>query len=61
MKAITSPQKLKRSRGRPSILRMPESIPDTPGNIARACMQSSPKKDWNYLKPDSLARKPTKA
>lgn len=44
-------------RGRPIILRMPEPIPDTPANIVRACMQGPPKKDWNYLKSNSPARK----
>lgn len=29
---------------------MPESIPDTPENVARAIMQNPPKKVWNYLK-----------
>ena len=31
--------KQKRGRGRPRIYVMPEQIPDTPENIARACMQ----------------------
>ena len=30
-------------------LKMPERIPDTPENIALACMQGSPKKRWEYL------------
>lgn len=47
---------LKRGRGRPPVLVMPEPIPDTPENIARACMQGPPKKDWDYLKPGSGAR-----
>ena len=51
----------KRSRGRPSTLVMPPPIPDTSANIARACIQGPPKKDWNYLKPNSHARKPAKA
>ena len=28
---------------------MPELIPDTPENIAKACMQGPPKKSWDYL------------
>lgn len=30
--------------------KMPERIRDTPENIALACMQGPPKKDWDYLK-----------
>lgn len=44
------------TRGRPVKLIMPEPIPDTPENIARACMQGPPKKDWDYLKPGSGAK-----
>ena len=29
---------------------MPEPIPDTPENVARAIMQRPPKKNWRYLK-----------
>ena len=36
-------------RGRPP-LPMPEPIPDTPENIARAIMRRPPKRDWDYLK-----------
>ncbi|MCY4389215.1 MAG: hypothetical protein OXC18_19140 [Desulfurellaceae bacterium] len=28
---------------------MPDLIPDTPENIAKACMQGPPKKQWDYL------------
>ena len=36
---------------------MPEPIPDTPENIARACMmQGLPSKEWDFLKPGSGAR-----
>ena len=42
--------KPKRPRGRPVEKPMPEPIPDTPENIARACMQGPPKKEWRYLK-----------
>ena len=28
---------------------MPELIPDTPANIARACMEGPPKKQWQYV------------
>ena len=33
----------------PKKLKMPERIPDTPENIALACMQGPPKKKWDYL------------
>ena len=36
-------------RGRPA-RPMPEPVPDTPENIARAAMQGPPKKEWRYLK-----------
>ena len=49
--------KPKPKRGRPPERVMPEPIPDTPENIARACMQGPPKKDWDYLKPGSGARR----
>ena len=29
---------------------MPEPIPDTQENVARAIMQGPPKKGWRYLK-----------
>ena len=32
-------------------------LPDTPENIARACMQGPPKKSWDFLKPGSGARR----
>ena len=35
---------------------MPEQIPDTPENIARAIMQGPPKKDWQFMKPGSGAK-----
>ena len=28
---------------------MPESIPDNPEDVAKACMQDPPKKDWGYF------------
>ena len=39
-------------RGRPVKNTMPESIPDTPENIARALLTTPPKKEdeWDYLK-----------
>ena len=40
----------KKPRGRPIEREMPERIPDSPENIARAIMQGPPKKDWDYLK-----------
>ena len=41
----------KPKRGRPP-LPMPEPIPDTPENIARAILNTPPKKphEWDYLK-----------
>ena len=47
----------KSSVGRPLELVMPEPIPDTPEIIARACIQGPPKKDWDYLKPGSGAKR----
>ena len=49
--------KPKRNPGRPPELVMPDPIPDTPENIARACMQGPPKKTWDFLKPNSSARR----
>ena len=40
----------KRKRGRPVTRKMPEPIPDTPENIARAIMLGPPKEEWRYLK-----------
>ena len=39
-------------RGRPIEKPLPEPIPDTPENIARALLTTPPKKeeDWDYLK-----------
>ena len=47
----------KRRPGRPTELVMPEPIPDTPENIARALLTTPPKseKDWDYLKDRSLS------
>ena len=39
-----------RPRGRPVKNKMPDLIPDTPENVARAIMKRPPKKDWDYLK-----------
>ena len=41
----------KKRRGRPP-LPMPESIPDTPENVARAVLNTRPKKadEWRYIK-----------
>ena len=47
---MTDKDKPKRARGRPVEKPMPEPIPDTPENIARAIMAGPPKKDWDYLK-----------
>lgn len=47
--------KPKRPPGRPPVYEyiMPDPIPDSPENIALACMQGPPppKEDWDYLKP----------
>ena len=43
------PKVTKKPRGRPVKNVMPEPIPDTPENVARACMQRPPMKDWPYL------------
>lgn len=34
---------------------MPEKIPDSPEEIARACMQGPPKKDWDFIEEGSDA------
>ena len=47
----------KLERGRPQVLVMPDPIPDTPENIARACMQGPPTEEWDVLKPGSGARR----
>ena len=47
--------KPKRSRGRPS-RSMPEQIPDTPENVARALLNTPPKHndEWDYMKDNEL-------
>ena len=42
----------KRGRGRPVEKEMPEPIPDTPENVARALLSTPPKEDgdWDYMK-----------
>ena len=54
MKGRQFMQKEKRKRGRPVVLKMPELIPDTPENIARAVITSPPvpKGGWKYMKPE---------
>jgi len=44
LKTTTKPQP-----GRPP-KPMPEPIPDTPKNVARAIMHGPPKKEWDHLK-----------
>ena len=51
---MTEPKK--RKRGRPVEKPMPDTIPDTPENIARACMQGPPKEEWDYLKQSKKRR-----
>lgn len=48
-------EKGKRKRGRPSRYdKLPPKIPDTPENIAKAILNTPPKKpdEWRYLKGD---------
>lgn len=42
----------RRQRGRPVEKPLPEPIPDTPENVARALVSTPPKDedDWDYLK-----------
>lgn len=47
----TAAEQPKRKRGRPVVRVMPEPIPDTPENVARACMMGPPKREWDFLKP----------
>ena len=44
--------KKKRQPGRPRELTMPEPIPDTPENVARALLNTPPKRreEWDYLR-----------
>ena len=48
---MSTPTKPRRKRGRPP-KPMPEPIPDTPENVARALLSTPPKKrdEWDYLK-----------
>ena len=48
-----------RKRGRPPVDVMPDSIPDTPTNVARAILSSPSKndKDWDFLKSASKAKR----
>ena len=45
-----------RKRGRPVKYKMPQSIPDTPENIARAIMAGPPKKNWDFLRASKRKR-----
>ena len=44
-------KKSKRGPGRPPSVPLPEVIPDTPENVARAILSTPPKKraDWKFL------------
>ena len=57
-KAVTATdikrESAKRPRGRPVENVLPEPIPDTPENIAKAIMQGPPKKKWRYLEDDEI-------
>ena len=48
-----------RKRGRPPVYVMPDPIPDTPKNVAQAILNTPPKKDkdWDFLKPNSGAKR----
>ena len=50
----------KRRRGRPVEKEMPEPIPDTPENVARALLTTPPKDEdeWDYLKDMAKDEKP---
>ena len=39
---------------------MPEQIPDTPENVARALMSTPPKRpdEWDYMKASAKAKRP---
>lgn len=54
--ALTNEQEAKK-RGRPPELIMPDPIPDTPENVARAIMRRPSKKQWRYLEPKSGAKR----
>ncbi len=49
----------KRVRGRPVEKEWPDQIPDSPENIARAILNTPPKKDdeWEYMKRERKQRK----
>lgn len=47
----STPTTPKNKGGRPA-RPMPELIPDTPENIAKAAMMGPPKKQWQYLNKD---------
>lgn len=47
---MTNKQKVQRPRGRPVEKKWPDTIPDTPENVATAIMAGPPKTDWDYLK-----------
>lgn len=51
------PKRERRKPGRPP-KPMPDPIPDTPENVARALMTSPPRQpdDWEYLKADAQAK-----
>ena len=47
---------MNKKRGRPILRKLPDPIPDVPENVARACMQGPPKRDWDFLKSGSGAK-----
>ena len=49
---MTAEHKPKRKRGRPVKYTMPEPIPDTAENIAKAILATPPKKpqDWKFMR-----------
>lgn len=52
---------LKTKRGRPRVRVMPDLIPDTPENIARAIMQGPPKPEWDFEQELKTKRRPSRA
>ena len=53
--AIKQTKVTKPKRGRPETRIMPPPILATPENVAGACVQGPPKKNWNFLKPKPKA------
>lgn len=52
----TEKKEPKKPRGRPVTRKMPEQIPDTPENVARALMTTPPPKKWAYMEQEEDAK-----